>query len=205
MTGYPLRYSVAQPARFDRFQLLVRIIAFCALGMLGLSFGALFAFAYLALPVYAASRLAATDESNEYALRDGPRVLGALRWLAAVSAWAALVADRLPSRSAEETVQLSLQGQVRPSAVSAIWRVASGLPSALVLAVLGWIGVLVWLWAALSVLLHERVGPRAFDYLVGLQRWSLRLLAYQASLVEEYPPFSFNEGPRALPEVRVES
>ncbi len=205
MTGYPLRYSVAQPARFDRFQLLVRIIAFCALGMLGLSFGALFAFAYLALPVYAASRLAATDESNEYALRDGPRVLGALRWLAAVSAWASLVADRLPSRSADETVQLSLQGQVRPSAVSAIWRVASGLPSALVLAVLGWIGVLVWLWAALSVLINERVGPRAFDYLVGLQRWSLRLLAYQASLVEEYPPFSFNEGPPALPEARTES
>lgn len=205
MTGYPLRYSVAQPARFDRFQLLVRLIAFCALGLLGLSFGAIFAFAYLALPVYAASRLAATDESNEYALRDGPRVLGALRWLAAVSAWASLVADRLPSRTAEETVQLSLQGQVRPSAVSAIWRVAAGLPSALVLAVLGWLGVLVWLWAALSVLLYERVGPRAFDYLVGLQRWSLRLLAYQASLVEEYPPFSFDDGPRALPEARAES
>ncbi len=65
------------------------------------------------------------------------------------------------------------------------------------LAILCWIGVFVWLWAALSILLFERVGPDAFGYLVGLQRWSIRLLAYQASLVDEYPPFSFTEPPAA--------
>ncbi len=58
----------------------------------------------------------------------------------------------------------------------------------------------VWAWAALSILLWERVGPGAFDYLVGLQRWSIRLLAYQASLVDEYPPFSLSEAARPLPD-----
>jgi hypothetical protein len=32
---------------------LVRVVAFCALGVLGLSFGTVFLFAYLALPVFA--------------------------------------------------------------------------------------------------------------------------------------------------------
>jgi len=43
------------------------------------------------------------------------------------------------------------------------------------------------------ILVAQRVGPHAFAYLVGLQRWSIRLLAYQASLVDEYPPFSLSE------------
>lgn len=204
MTAYPVHYSVAQPVRFDRLQLLVRLVAFCALGLLGLSFGVVFFFAYLALPVFAASRLTQERGASAYAAQEGPRVITALRWLASVSAWAALVADRLPGRAPEENVLLTVEGTTRPTAASAIWRVISGLPSALVLAILGWIGVLVWIWAAVSVLLFERVGPGAFDYLVGLQRWSIRLLAYQASLVDEYPPFSFADSsagtaPPALP------
>lgn len=66
-------------------------------------------------------------------------------------------------------------------------------------AYLGAIGVLVWLWAALSVLVGERVGAGAFRYLVGLPRWSLRLLAYQASLVEAYPPFPLAPEPHLPP------
>jgi hypothetical protein len=73
--------------------------------------------------------------------------------------------------------------------------VLAGLPAALVVAVLGWIGVFVWLWAAVSVLVGEHVGRAAFGYLVGLQRYCLRLLVYQASLVDDYPPFSFVHTP----------
>ena len=116
----------------------------------------------------------------------------ALRWFAAVSAWCGLTADHLPGRSPDETVAVELHGgTARPTPRAAIARVLTGLPSALVLALLGCIGNLVWLWAALSILVHERVGPRAFAYLAGLQRWSVRLLAYQAALVDDYPPFSF--------------
>lgn len=205
MTSYPVHYQVAQPLRFDRLQLLVRLVAFCALGLLGLSFGLVFFVAYLALPVLAASRLTLERPPAAYAEQDGPRILGAMRWFAAVCAWAGLVSDRLPARTPDETLTLTVEGLTRPTSTSAIWRVATGLPSALVLAILGWIGVLVWVWAALSVLLFERVGAGAFDYLVGLQRWSIRLLAYQASLVDEYPPFSFaDDGPPALPLPRAQ-
>lgn len=197
--SYPVHYSVQRPERFRRLQLAIRIVAFFALGTLGVSFGAVFLFAYLALPVIAVSRLAAGRTPEAYVREDGERILAALRWLAAVCAWAGLIADRLPARSPDETVTLALDGTAHPSASSGAWRVITGIPSAFVLAILGSLGVLAWLWAALSVLATERVGPRCFGFLLGLQRWSLRLLVYQASLVDAYPPFSFEDTPPRAP------
>lgn len=205
MTNYPVHYRAVHPLRFTRVQLAARVVAFCALGALGLSFGTLFAFAYLALPVFAAVRIGSRDPTT-YLEQDGPNIVRALRWLAAVCAWAGLVSDRMPSSEPHEIVEVHIDSGMRPTPGSAIWRVVFGVPSALVLSILGCIGTVVWLWAALSVLFTERVGQHAFRYLSGLQRWSIRLLAYQASLVDEYPPFSFEDAPAPpLPNARVAS
>jgi hypothetical protein len=204
MTAYPVHYSISPPPRFSRLQLAIRFVAFLAIGVLGISFGSVFVFAYLALPVFAASRLAAGVPPSVYVAEDGRRVVRALRWLAAVSAWAGLIAERLPSRAPEETVTIEITppeaSAPATTAGAAMARLLTGLPSAFVLAILCWVGMFVWLWAALSILFTQRVGSGAFQYLVGVQRWSIRLLAYQASLVEEYPPFSFDDAPPpALP------
>jgi hypothetical protein len=199
--AYPVHYSVEHPPRFSRITLLVRVLAFAALGVLGLSFGSVFLFAYLALPTFAAIRLAGARDQSGYLRDDGPRVVAALRWLAAVAAWAGLTAEQLPSRSPTETVTIDVEETPHRPATpgSAIWRVIAGIPSAIVLAILGCLGGFVWLWAALSILFTERVGQGAFSYLAGLQRWGVRLLAYQASLVDEYPPFSFSDSAPVLP------
>jgi hypothetical protein len=180
-------------------QLLIRLVAFVALGMLGLSFGTVFAFLFVALPVYSAVRLGMRD--HDYVFDDGPRVAHMLRWFAAISAWAGLISERLPGRDATEVVTLAIdEGAARNrSAGSAIWRVLTGLPSAIALMFLCFIGWFVYLWAVLSILFTQRIGAHTFNYLVGLQRWSVRLLAYQASLVDEYPPFSFSDDAPALP------
>lgn len=199
-TSYPVHYGVERAARFTRLQLFVRLIAFVALGVVGLSFGTVFVFAYLALPVVAAVRLAAGHEE------DRARIVGALQWFAAISAWTGLTVESLPGRSPSETVRVEIEGTTRPTTASAMWRIVTGLPSAFVLAVLCCLGCFVWTWAALSILFTERVGAGAHGYLVGLQRWSVRLLAYQASLVDEYPPFSFSDVPPSpLPLARVMS
>ena len=197
MRTYPVHFTVAPPGRFTPAQLLVRLIAFIGLGMLGLSFGTLFSLAYVALPAYAAARLASLGSTEAYRRDDGPRVQALLRWIAAVSAWVGLVVDRLPARSPAELVALTLDAEppARHTASSALLRIVTGLPSALVLMVLCTIGIFVWLWAALSILLSEQVGPLAHQYLIGLQRWSVSLHAYQACLLDEYPPFSFVDGP----------
>ncbi|MCY0989776.1 DUF4389 domain-containing protein [Nannocystis sp. ILAH1] len=192
--AYPVRYGVARPARFSRQQLLIRAAAFIVLGLLGLSFATLFTLAYLGLPLYIAIRNASPDVRVADLRDDRRRVLVFLRWFAAVSAWVGLTVDRLPARRPEETVSLTVAVPAsRPTTAAAILRTLTGLPSALVLMVLCGMGMLVWLWAALSILFAERVGAGASAYLVGLQRWSVRLLAYQACLVDAYPPFSFAE------------
>jgi len=196
MNAYPVRYSVDKPARFTRLQLLVRVLAFVVLGMLGLSLGLLFMAAYVALPVFAAARLSGRDAAS-YLEEDGPRVVRALRWFAAIFAWLGLASETLPVHSPEETVHLDVEPSGQPTVSSALWRLLIGLPSALLLGVLAFVGSFVWLWAVLSVLVSERVGDGAFGFLAGLQRWSIRLLAYQASLVDPYPP-----APR-LPSARV--
>jgi hypothetical protein len=197
-TTYPVHYAVERATRFTRMQLLIRVVAFCALGVLGVSFGAVFFFAYLALPVVAAVRLANGHDG------DRSRIVAALRWFAAISAWTGLIVENLPGSSPPETVRVEVEGTTRPTAASAMWRLVTGIPSAIVLAILCWFGAFVWLWAALSILFVERVGPHAHAYLVGLQRWSVRLLAYQASLVDTYPPFSFDDlPPSPLPVARV--
>jgi hypothetical protein len=189
---YPVHYHVTRPARFARVQLAARLVAFIALGVVGVSFGAVFVFLYLGLPAFTAARLGERD-------RDVPRIVHALSWIAAISAWTGLVIDHVPTDPTDGTIELAVTPTANPTAGSAIARVITGIPSALVLALLGFIGSFVWLWAALSVLFVERVGEHAFAYLVGLQRWSIRLLAYQASLVDEYPPFSFADAEPAVP------
>ncbi len=201
---YPVHYTVEPPPRFSRLQLLGRVVAFCALGMLGLSFGALFAFLFLILPAYAGSRLATRDfDPATYATEDGPRVLKLLSWFAALSAWTGLVAEHLPSSTPTETIHLDVTRPANLSPMAALLRVFTGIPSAIVLGILCWFGVFVWLWAATTILVGERVGSHAFRYLAGLQRWSIRLLAYQASLVDAYPPFSFTESATAPPAIRA--
>src|SRR5262249_53288995 len=160
MTPYPVRYTIEQPARFSRLQLLIRLIAFCALGVLGLSFGTFFWFAFLALPVFAAVQLA-SREPAAYLDQDGDRVIRALRWVAAISAWAGLVAEQLPAKSPDETLTLAIDRTARPTSRSAILRVLYGLPSAMVLSLLGCIGVFVWGWGAVSGLVPGRVGAGA--------------------------------------------
>jgi hypothetical protein len=208
MSTYPVHYHVVPPAGFSRLQLLVRFVAFIALGMLGLSFGAFFCFFYLALPAYAASRLIAHGaEPRKYLTEDGPRLIGVLRWFAALGAWTGLVAEQLPSRSPDETIRIEVEPAASvPTPGSVLVRVITSIPSAFVLGILCSIGVFVWTWAALSILFAERIGPGAFAYLTGLQRWSVRLLAYQAGLVDVYPPFSFSDlPPAALPVARAVS
>jgi hypothetical protein len=198
-TTYPVRYNVHKPARYVRVQLLIRILAFIVLGIVGLSLGLLFWAAYVGLAVFAAARLSGGTDPAAYLATDGPRILRALSWFAAICAWFGLVTDRLPDRSPEEIVRLEIEPSGRPTVGSALVRLVTGLPSAFVLWLLGIIGWFVWLWAAICVLVNERVGDGAYRYLTGLQRWTVRLLAYQASLVAAYPPFSFEETPQALP------
>lgn len=64
------------------------------------------------------------------------------------------------------------------------------IPHYIVLAFLFIVGVFVVLWLIAAVLVTGRTPRSAFDYLVGVARWSARVSAYVGLLVDQYPPFS---------------
>ncbi len=193
MTTFPVHYRADKPVVYSRAQLGARVVAIIALGLLGVSLGALYLVAYLVLPAFAAVRLAGGRDPSTYLAEDGPRLLRGLRWFAAVYGWFALVAEAFPMRASDVTVHVDIEPTGRPTPGSALARLLFGIPSALFLLVLGWVAGVVWIWAALVVLFRHRVSDWAFAYLAGVQRWSIRLLAYQASLVASYPPFSLED------------
>lgn len=198
MIDHPVHCGVNHPVRYNRLQLLLRLIVFSLLGWLGVTFAAVFGLLYVALPVVASVRLAGSGSAGRYTRVDGPRLVRGLHWFTSASAWLGLGTDELPTADPAETTDLRIEPATQNDSAAALLRVLTGLPSALVFALLAAIGVLVWIWAAFGVLLFGRVGDGAHGYLVGLQRWSVRLLAYQASLVDAYPPFSFEDAESKL-------
>jgi hypothetical protein len=64
------------------------------------------------------------------------------------------------------------------------------IPHLVVVWLLGIGAIFVAIWAFFAVLFTGSYPPSARDYLVGLQRWTLRVQAYAGFLRDEYPPFS---------------
>ena len=56
------------------------------------------------------------------------------------------------------------------------------------------LGLLV-LIAAVTLLCTSRYPRQLFDFIMGLQRWSYRVLAYTSLMRDEYPPFRLDQGP----------
>ena len=56
------------------------------------------------------------------------------------------------------------------------------------------LGLLVFI-AAVALLFTRRYPRHLFDLVMGLQRWSYRVLAYTTLMRDEYPPFRLDQGP----------
>jgi hypothetical protein len=82
-----------------------------------------------------------------------------------------------------------------PTVGSALLRVVLAIPSLVVLAVLAFVGSIIWVIAAVLVLVTENYPEGLWRFLLGLVRWEAWLLAYLASLVDQYPPFTLETDP----------
>ena len=116
-----------------------------------------------------------------------------LRFLNRIGVYLALMDDRYPSTDERQGVSLDFP---YPDAKNGLnrwlplvkWLLAIPHYILLFFLFIGAIGAVIVAWFA--ILFTGRFPRRLFDYLEGVGRWSVRVLAYSAVLVtDEYPPF----------------
>jgi len=184
---YPVTFEVSRPEKFERPQVFIRIVAYFLLGLItGL--------AYWGLPIIAAI-WTSQKGSQKFLEEDGPKITGWLRWITALTAYTYMLTDRFPSDE-DKTVRFEVQPIGSPTIGSALLRLIMSIPSLIVLSILLWVSSIIWLIAAVMVLIRETYPEGLYDFQCGVVRWQARLLGYHASLVDAYPPFAFDTGPQ---------
>ena len=190
-TDYPVTFDVVRPERFERTQVVLRILLLIIISIVTGAVGWMFGLVYLLLPVLAAI-LVSNRGTERFIEEEGARVFGWLRWLVAFYAYLLILTDRFPTERPGEIVRFDVRAGGSPTVGSALLRLVYSIPNAFVFLLLGIVSVAVWLIAAVMVLVRESYPEGLYNFQRGVLRWEARLLSYHASLVEEYPPFALD-------------
>lgn len=175
------------PVHFDREQVALRLLLGIVLGWFGITLGWMTSFLYVLLPLLVAGGISAVGSAN-YARDFAPQLWSVLAWIIRAEAYMMLIVDRFPTVD-EADVRLTVRYSGTPTVASALIRLVTSLPSACVLGLLMVISTPLWVVAAVIVLVGAEMPSWILAYQRGVLRWQLRLLAYHASLVCEYPPW----------------
>jgi hypothetical protein len=118
------------------------------------------------------------------------------RFLTRVWVYAALLRDEYPSTDEEQAVHLDFSypdaQQLSRGLPLVKWFLA--IPHYIVLCFLGIAAVFCVIIAWFAILFTGRYPRSLFDFVVNVERWSLRVSAYAVLLItDKYPPFSLSE------------
>lgn len=186
-------FDVVQPERFGRVGVPLRVIVLALFFVPG-SLNWLAALVYL--PITTAV-LVRDKGGKRFFDEDAKRVTDLLRWIIGIYAYFALLTDSLSLDAPEGAIRFEVEPAGSPTPRSALGRMATSLPSAIVFAVVG-IGALgVWLLANLLVLVTGNYPKALYGYQRAVNRWQAHLLSYHSSLVDTYPPFRLRTGRHA--------
>jgi hypothetical protein len=173
----------------QRAHVFLRIALLVVIGWIGHPLGLL----WLGAPAVAAI-LVSRKGAQHYLDEDGPAVTRALGWILAAVAYLGLLTDRLTGPG-EQTIRFQVDRSGSPTVGSALLRILYVIPNLIVFAIVAFAGAVVWAIAVIFVLVDEKYPESLWRFLLGIVRWEAHLLAYLASLVDSYPPFTLETGP----------
>jgi hypothetical protein len=181
--GYPLRYDVEYPEELSRWLIFVKWL--------------------LAIPHFIILYLITAANLPIAALltilfrRKYPRwwfdfLVALLRYEYRIGAYVFLLRDDFPALEEEQAVHLEVDYPTSPNRWLPLVKWLLAIPHIIVLLFLI-IGALVATVIAWFAILFTKRFPRGlFDFVVGVNRWGLRVNAYAFYLfTDKYPPFSF--------------
>jgi Domain of unknown function (DUF4389) len=184
---YPVVFDTVRPERFDRPQVFLRLVVLFVFSAVG-SVGSLL---YFGFPVLAGIMISGKG-GQRFMEEDSPRVAGWLHWIVAVAAYVFFLSDRFPTERPETAARLEIAPSGIPTVGTAVLRIITSIPSVLVLLLLCIVSVVVWVVAAIWVLVRRTYPEVLYGYQRAVVRWGARLLAYHASIVDRYPPFAID-------------
>ncbi len=184
--GYPLRYDVEYPEELSRWLIFVKwllaIPHFIILYALGVAAGVIGFIAFFAILF-----------TKRYPQGLFDFVVNVNRWGANVGAYYGLFRDEYPPFSWEPgqyavTYEVDYPEELSRWLIFVKWLLA--IPHYIVLLFLFIAVYFVYIIAWFAILFTKRFPRGLFDFIVGVNRWNLRVGAYTALLRDEYPPFS---------------
>jgi hypothetical protein len=196
--SYPVTLRVQTPERFERVQLLLRLLLCAAIGIFHQSMGGLFWSLYIVLPVVAGV-LVSRKGGAGFMAQDASWLVACLEWVVGLYAYMMFVSDRFPLDVRSRPVRMHVQPSAPSDVATALLRIITSIPHALVLVVLGVLSSLVGLIATVSILFTENYPETLQRFQRDVLTWIARLLAYHASLVDAYPPFAFESSEASPP------
>ena len=184
--SYPVTFDVEYPEELSRWLIFVKgilaiphIIVLYGLGMVAMALTFIAWFVILVTKVY-------PRELFDF-------VVNINRWNANVTAYTFLMRDEYPPFSWDPG-EYPLQYDVEYPEELSRWLIfvkwLLAIPHFLVLIFLGIGAVVALIVAFFAILFTKRFPISLFTFLVGVNRWSVRVNAYVYLLRDEYPPFS---------------
>ena len=186
--GYPLRYDVDYPEELSRWLIFVKwLLAIphtIILWALGVASGVIGFIAFFAILF-----------TKRYPRGLFEFVVNVNRWSANVLAYTGLFRDEYPPFSWEPgqyavTYEVDYPEELNRWLPLIKWLLA--IPHFIVLLFLFIAAAVVGFIAWFAILFTKRYPRGLFDFVVGVNRWNLRVNAYTSLLRDEYPPFSLS-------------
>jgi hypothetical protein len=187
---YPATFEVLErPQTFDRGHILLRLALLVAISLLA-AFVWLIALIYLVIPIVAAALL--SRDQDGFLTNDAPRVKRLIHWVASFDAYLVLLTDRFPLDGPEVNSRMDIAYSGQPTVGSAVLRLVTSIPSSLCLIALGIASTITGVVSGVCILLTETYPEPLYRFHTAAVRWTARLLAYHASLTDQYPPFELD-------------